>query len=90
MKRTVTVVAMLCPGRARCAGVRPDLTAAQQANLEASLAVDTSVLKSADGQQLLRRPRTPATVPMRPANPERSPDDESACTGTTWSGRAGT
>ncbi len=49
------------------------LTAAQQANLKASLAVDTSVLKSADGQLLLvPSAPTTATVPARPRGPEQA------------------
>ena len=42
------------------------LTAAQKANLKASLAVDTSVLKSADGQQLLAPSKDNRKVPTRP------------------------
>jgi ribose transport system substrate-binding protein len=49
------------------------LTAAQQANLKASLAVDTSVLKSADGQQLVSSAAAPATVPARPSDPAGLP-----------------
>ena len=49
------------------------LTAAQQANLKASLAVDTRVLKSADGQQLVSSAPAPASVPARPADPNALP-----------------
>ena len=44
---------------------------AQQANLKASLAVDTSVLKSADGQQLLAPSTDNRKVPARPADPNK-------------------
>ena len=66
------------------------LTAAQQANLKASLAVDTSVLKSADGQQLLAPSTDNRKVPMRPADPNKLSPRPIPSTGTTWSGRAGT
>ncbi|MDY0372339.1 MAG: sugar ABC transporter substrate-binding protein [Sphaerochaetaceae bacterium] len=44
------------------------------ANLEASLKVDTSVLKAADGQPLLRLSSELPKIPTRPANPEALPD----------------
>jgi ABC-type sugar transport system substrate-binding protein len=47
------------------------LTTAQAANLKASLAVDTSVLKSADGQQLLAPSTDNRKVPARPADPNK-------------------
>jgi ribose transport system substrate-binding protein len=52
------------------------LTAAQQANLKASLAVDTSVLKSADDQQLVSSAPSPAKVPARPADPNKLPETD--------------
>ena len=52
------------------------LTAAQQANLKASLAVDTSVLKSADGQQLLAPSKDNRKVPTRPADPNKLPETD--------------
>jgi ABC-type sugar transport system substrate-binding protein len=74
MKRTVTVVAMLCMVALGVVGFGQSLTAAQKANLAASLAVDTSVLKSADGQQLLKPSTDTRPVPVRPANPEALPE----------------
>jgi ABC-type sugar transport system substrate-binding protein len=50
------------------------LTPAQEANLKASLAVDTSVLKSADGQQLLAPSKDNRKVPVRPADPNALPE----------------
>lgn len=44
------------------------------ANLEASLKVDTSVLKAADGQPLLKLSADVPKIPTRPANPEALPD----------------
>ncbi|MDY0289453.1 MAG: sugar ABC transporter substrate-binding protein [Sphaerochaeta sp.] len=44
------------------------------ANLEASLKVDSSVLKAADGQQLLRLSKELSKVPARPANPSALPE----------------
>lgn len=44
------------------------------ANLEASLKVDSSVLKAADGQPLLRLAAEATKVPTRPADPEALPD----------------
>ena len=49
------------------------LTAAQQANLKASLAVDTRVLKSADGQQLVSSAPAPASVRPGPRTRMLSP-----------------
>jgi len=46
------------------------------ANLEASLKVDTSVLKAADGQQLLRMSTVVPKIPTRPANPEALPESD--------------
>ena len=46
------------------------------ANLEASLKVDTSGLKSADGQQLLRPSTDNRAVPTRPANPSALPQTD--------------
>ena len=51
-------------------GARPE-QAAQKANLKASLAVDTSVLQSADGQQLLAPSTDNRKVPARPADPNK-------------------
>lgn len=45
-----------------------------QANLEASLKVDTTVLKAADGQPLLRLSTETPVIPARPANPEALPE----------------
>jgi ABC-type sugar transport system substrate-binding protein len=44
------------------------------ANLEASLKVDSSVLKAADGQPLLRLSTTLPTIPSRPADPSKLPE----------------
>ncbi|NLA92355.1 MAG: substrate-binding domain-containing protein [Spirochaetales bacterium] len=44
------------------------------ANLEESLKVDTSVLKAADGQPLLRLATEVPSVPKRPADPEALPE----------------
>jgi len=46
------------------------------ANLEASLKIDTSGLKSADGQQLLKPSSDNRTVPTRPANPDALPETD--------------
>ena len=65
------VGAMLFAQGAKATGVSP---ADAAANLEASLAVDTSVLKAADGQPLLRLATELPTIPTRPANPEALPN----------------
>ena len=46
------------------------------ANLEKSLAVDTSVLKAADGQPLILLQENQREVPPRPADPEALSDDD--------------
>ncbi len=45
------------------------------ANLEASLKVDSSVLKAADGQPLLRLSTTLPSIPTRPADPGKLPEN---------------
>jgi len=51
-------------------------TAAQKANLAASLKVDTSVLKSADNQLLLAPSTDNRKVPTRPADPNKLPETD--------------
>lgn len=48
----------------------------KQANLEASLAVDTSVLKAADGQPLLKLGTRAREVPERPDDPSALPEED--------------
>ncbi|HUW40418.1 MAG TPA: sugar ABC transporter substrate-binding protein [Rectinemataceae bacterium] len=74
MKRTAAIVAMLCMVALGVSGFGQNLTAAQQANLTASLAVDTGVLKSADGQPLLTLNAPSRPCPVRPANPAALPE----------------
>ena len=57
---------------AQGAGETGGSTADAAANLEASLAVDSSVLKAADGQPLLRLATEDPVVPKRPADPAAS------------------
>ena len=57
-------------------GFAQNLTAAQKANLEASLKVDTSVLKAADTQQLLKASTDNRKVPVRPANADSLPETD--------------
>jgi ABC-type sugar transport system substrate-binding protein len=57
-----------------CGGGSKKATA--QANLKASLAVDTSGLKSADGQQLLAPSKDNREVPKRPADPNALPETD--------------
>jgi ribose transport system substrate-binding protein len=81
MKRTIsTIVALaLCLSMvsfAFAAGGQQAGTVDAKANLEASLKVDTSGLKSADGQQLLRPSTDNRPVPVRPANPSALPETD--------------
>jgi ribose transport system substrate-binding protein len=77
MKRIAIVAAVLALlAFAVLPGFSQNLTAAQQANLAASLKVDTSVLKSADGQQLLAPSTDTRMVPKRPADPSALPDTD--------------
>lgn len=78
MKRTISsiVAAALCllvVSVAFAAGGQEAKGGDAKANLEASLKVDTSGLKSADGQQLLRHSTDNRAVPARPANPSALP-----------------
>jgi ribose transport system substrate-binding protein len=57
-------------------GFAQNLSAAQKANLEASLKVDTSVLKAADTQQLLKASTDNRKVPVRPANADSLPETD--------------
>ena len=45
-------------------------------NLAASLAVDVTVLKAADGQQLIKLEGTDRIVPPRPADPSALPETD--------------
>jgi len=56
--------------------IHKNLTAAQQANLKASLAVNTGVLKSADNQLLLAPSTDNRKVPVRPADPNKLPETD--------------
>lgn len=57
------------------AGGQPDETkAAGAGNLKASLAIDVSVLKAADGQQLIKIGGDKRVVPARPADPSALPE----------------
>ena len=73
MKRSILIVAalaILAIVALPCFGQ----TADQKANLAASLKVDTSVLKSADGQLLLAPSTDTRAVPKRPADPNALPE----------------
>ncbi|MFH2115246.1 MAG: hypothetical protein ABIJ86_12150, partial [Spirochaetota bacterium] len=81
MKRMIStiVAAALCISVASFAFAAGGQEAAgvdAKANLEASLKVDTSGLKSADGQLLLRPSTDNRPVPKRPANPDALPETD--------------
>jgi ribose transport system substrate-binding protein len=69
MKRAVLILAVLALALIALPGFAQ--TAAQKANLAASLKVDTSVLKSADNQMLLAPSTDNRKVPTRPADPNK-------------------
>ena len=78
MKRMITVIlasALVLAMTTGCA--KKDVAKSDtNANLEASLKIDTSGLKSADGQQLLRPSSDTRAVPTRPANPDALPETD--------------
>ncbi len=77
MKRLAVIVgALVLMAFALAPAFGQKLTAAQQANLKASLAVDTSTLKSADNQQLLAPSKDNRAVPKRPADPNKLPETD--------------
>lgn len=78
MKRMVIlmVAATLAATYAFAAGGQQAGGTDAKANLEASLKVDTSGLKSADNQQLLRPSTDNRKVPTRPANPSALPETD--------------
>ena len=81
MKRTIStiVAAALClsvVSIAFAAGGQETKGVDAKANLEASLKVDTSGLKSADGQLLLKPSTDNRAVPTRPANPSALPQTD--------------
>jgi ribose transport system substrate-binding protein len=81
MKRMIStiVAAALCLSMASFAFAAGGQDAAggdAKANLAASLKVDTSGLKSADGQLLLKPSTDNRAVPTRPANPDALPETD--------------
>ncbi|MBN1834734.1 MAG: substrate-binding domain-containing protein, partial [Spirochaetales bacterium] len=82
MKRTMTLVlalllALALPAAVFAGGQKEAAPGAAAAgNLERSLAVDTSGLKSEDGQPLIILQSEQRVVPSRPANPDALPEDD--------------
>ena len=81
MKRTITLIAaaalsLSLTGFAFAAGGQQAAGGDVKGNLEASLKVDTSVLKSADNQLLLKPSTDNRKVPARPANPDALPETD--------------
>lgn len=81
MRRMVSMLAVLALLLAATSGVfaagaREGATGDAAGNLEASLAVDTSGLLSADGQPLLRVSDDDRAVPTRPADPSALPQTD--------------
>ncbi|MFZ2913482.1 MAG: sugar ABC transporter substrate-binding protein, partial [Rectinemataceae bacterium] len=77
MKKAFILVAVLAMVFAATAGVSAQtLTAAQKANLEASLKVDVAKLKSADNQSLIVLSTEKKVIPARPANPDALPETD--------------
>ncbi|MEN6427580.1 MAG: hypothetical protein ABFE13_19680 [Phycisphaerales bacterium] len=77
MKKAFILVAVLAMVFAATAGVSAQtLTAAQKANLEASLKVDVAKLKSADNQSLIVLSTEKKVIPTRPANPDALPETD--------------
>jgi ABC-type sugar transport system substrate-binding protein len=70
----VLVVALLLSSTLFAAGGQESKGAATADRLQESLAVDTSVLKAADGQPLLRLDMGTPSIPPRPANPDALPE----------------
>ncbi len=57
-------------------GASEENTVADAGNLEASLAVDVSILKAADGQALIKLGGAERVVPARPADPSALPEED--------------
>jgi ribose transport system substrate-binding protein len=71
MKKAASIVAFVAmAGICACGAFGQALSAQQKANLEASLKVDTSVLKSADNQSLIVLSSQKKVIPARPADPD--------------------
>ena len=76
MKRTFGIVlAMLILGGFAFAGGGQQSSAVSADNLQKSLALDVSGVRSSDGQ-ILMPPLSAKQVPRRPANPEALPEDD--------------
>ncbi len=74
MKKLLTILFSLlfvlsATGFVFAGGASEESSAVGAGNLEASLAVDVSVLKAADGQQLIKLGEAERVVPARPADP---------------------
>ncbi len=67
---------ILAAGSAFAGGQADDKAAAGTGNLEASLAVDVSVLKAADGQPLIKLDGEKRVVPARPSDPSALPETD--------------
>lgn len=81
MKKLVTIVmvaalSLSLAGFVFASGGQQSSGGNAKANLEASLKVDTSTLKSADNQPLLRPSTDNRKVPARPANPDALPETD--------------
>ncbi|MCE5257019.1 MAG: sugar ABC transporter substrate-binding protein [Spirochaetaceae bacterium] len=77
MKKSLCTIAVVVFMMAFVAtGFAQTLTVAQKANLEASLKIDTSILKAADNQQLLKVSTDNRKVPVRPVNADSLPETD--------------
>jgi len=77
MKKSLALIALCCFVMVSVtAGFAQNLTAAQKANLEASLKIDVSNLKAADNQPLVKLSTDNRPVPARPANPDALPETD--------------
>ncbi len=79
-KKILAVLVFLILGSALlltgCQKKAETVEAPKSDNLQESLYVDTSVLKAADGQPLLKTADKEDTVPARPANPDALPETD--------------
>ncbi len=81
MKKLVTILFSLlfvlaATGFVFAGGQSDEVEAVGAGNLEASLAVDLSVLKAADGQSLIKLGGAERVVPARPADPSALPETD--------------
>ncbi len=75
----VIVIGLLFVGCQKKEAEAPEAAPAAEvdtSNLEASLAVDVSILTAADGQQLIKLEGTSRVVPARPADPSALPETD--------------